>query len=69
MPDFDAFAKSYGLVVAVFSVATLGLTRAVVLLYQENAKLHEHLETLLDERNKAVEQLVDNAIRDRRPPS
>jgi hypothetical protein len=67
MPDIDAFAKSYGLLVAILVLAALGLSRAVAFLYRENATLHQNLETLLSERNKSLEQLLENSYRDRSP--
>ena len=66
MENFDALAKSYGLVVALLVGAVFLLGKVARDLHRENAELHDRIAKILEERGKALESLLAQAVNDRR---
>jgi hypothetical protein len=66
--ELQELSKHFGLTLAVLLLGCGGLVAAVRSLYAQNQQLHERLERLLEERGKALEALVGEALDRRRRP-
>lgn len=67
--ELDQLSKSYGLAIAILIIAAMMLIYALVTLWRENRQITARLESVLAERGKALEQLLNEALREKRDRS
>jgi len=66
MDQLDQLARNYGLSIALLIVAVGGLLLVIRSLYAENKALYGRIETLLSERVKTLDMLLQEALSGRR---